>query len=421
MATLRDRVVGAWNAFKYEEERVYSNNYTPQVYSSGFSGYHQRPKLTLNSEKHIISSIYTRLAIDLMMLDFKHVRVDDNGRYLETINSSLNERLTRSANLDQSHRDIFLDIGFTLFDKATAVLIPVETSKNINDFGSFDIYEFRVGEVVPGGWSANQVKVSVYNKFKNERQEVTVDKAAVAIFNNPFYSVMNQPNSTLKRLVHKLSLLDKTDEAVSSGKLDLIIKLPYVIKSDARREQAYARRQDIEAQLRGSQYGIAYIDGTETITQLNRPVENNLWNQITDLKNDVYSELGLTPEIMNGTADQQTMLNYQNRTIVPIADVLRFEMERKLLTKTAYAQNQRIMYFRDPFAIVPIEQLAEIADKFTRNEILSANEIRGLVGIKPSGDPKADELRNSNIRRPDEKEEPTAQPELEEERNQNGS
>jgi hypothetical protein len=325
----------------------------------------------------------------------RHVRQDDQKRYLEDIDSGLNTCLTVEANIDQAARAFRQDIAMTLFDRGVAALVAVDTSINPEESGGYDILTLRVGEVVT--WYPKHVRVSVYNESTGEREEVTIHKSAVAIIENPLYSVMNEPNSTLQRLLHKLNLLDSIDEQSASGKLDLIIQLPYVIKSEARRQQAEQRRADIEFQLKGSQYGIAYTDGTEKITQLNRPAENNLMAQVEYLTAMLYGQLGLTEEVMNGTADEKAMLNYWNRTIEPVLTAVVEGMRRTFLTKTARTQKQDVVFFRDPFRLVPIENIAEIADKFTRNEIMTSNEIRQVVGLAPHKDPKADKLVNSNM------------------------
>jgi hypothetical protein len=352
-----------------------------------------------SNERSIINSIYTRLAIDIASIDIRHVRVDDNKRYIEDIDSGLNYCLTQEANIDQTPIAFLLDIAFTLFDKGAAAVVPIETSLNPNVTGGFDILNMRVGEIVT--WYPTKVRVRVYNELKGEREEIVLDKKYVAIIENPFYSVMNEPNSTLQRLIRKLNMLDVVDEQSSSGRLDVIIQLPYAIKSEARRAQAEQRRTDIEFQLRGSQYGIAYADATEKITQLNRPAENNLMSQVEYLVKLLYNQLGLTEEIMSGTADEKAMINYTNRTIEPILNAIVQSFRRSFLTKTARTQKQTIQIFTNPFRLVPLVDMAEIADKFTRNEILSSNEIRQLIGIKPSSDPKADELRNSNMPDPE--------------------
>jgi hypothetical protein len=354
-----------------------------------------RVRLTVGNERSIIASIYNRITIDVSSMIIKHVRLDQNGRYIETINSGLNEALTTSANIDQTGRALIQDVVLSMFDEGCVAIVPVDTTINPNISGAFDIQTLRVGKILE--WYPAHIRVRVYNEKTGQKEELTIQKSAVSIIENPLYTVMNEPNSTLKRLIRKLNILDAIDEQTGSGKLDLIIQLPYVIKSQARRDQAEARRQDIETQLSGSKYGIAYTDGTEKITQLNRPVENNLMTQITYLTSMLLSQLGITENLFNGTADEKEMLNYYNRTIEPILSSITEEMKRKFLTKTARTQNQSVVYFREPFKLVPVKDIAEIADKFTRNEILSSNEIRSVMGFKPSNDPGADELRNKNI------------------------
>jgi hypothetical protein len=350
------------------------------------------------SERSIVSSIYTRIAIDVSDLVIRHTQTDDDGRYLKDVKSSLNDCLTLEPNIDQSPRAFRQDIAMTLFDKGVSALVPVDTSRDPQTNEIFDIFTMRVGEIVT--WYPRHVKLSVYNENKGKREEITLEKRFVAIIENPLYAVMNEVNSTLQRLIRKLTLLDAVDEQSSSGRLDVIIQLPYVIKSESRRQQAESRREDIEFQLRGSQYGIAYIDGTEKITQLNRPSENNLLKQVEYLTALLYNQLGLTEEVMNGTADEKAMLNYYNRTIEPIVDAIVQSMQRAFLGPVNTLANQKIKYFRDPFKLVPVADIAEIADKFTRNEILTSNEIRGFMGIPPSSDPKADKLVNSNMPQP---------------------
>lgn len=382
----------AWNVFTNQEDR------RKAAPSSVGGSYGQRPdrnRLRIPNERSIISSIYTRLSIDVASVDMRHVRMDEQKRYVEDIDSGLNNCLTVEANLDQAARAFRQDVAMTLFDKGVAVLVPVDTTISPERTGGFDILTLRVGEVVT--WYPYHVLVRVYNEATAVREEITLHKSTVAIIENPLYAVMNEPNSTLQRLLHKLNLLDVIDEQSASGKLDLIIQLPYVIKSEARRQQAEQRRTDIEFQLKGSQYGIAYTDGTEKITQLNRPAENNLMTQIEYLTEMLYGQLGLTEEVMNGTADEKAMLNYWNRTIEPVLTAMVESMRRSFLTKTARTQKQQIQFFRDPFRLVPIENIAEIADKFTRNEIMSSNEIRQVVGLAPHKDPKADLLQNSNM------------------------
>lgn len=402
MGTIRDRIKHAWNAFLNQdpEERIHS-------YSSGVSygGRPDRIRFTIPNERSIISSIYTRLSVDIASVEIRHVRLDNAARYLEDIDSGLNRCLTLEANIDQAARAFRQDIAMTILDQGVAAIVPVDTTVNPGTSGSFEIKTMRVGEVK--SWMPKHVRVSLYNEAKGMREEIVLEKKYVAIVENPLYSVMNEPNSTLQRLIRKLNLLDAVDEQSSSGKLDLIIQLPYVIKSEARRQQAEQRRKDIEFQLKGSQYGIAYTDGTERVTQLNRPSENNLLAQIEYLTAMLYAQLGLTEGVMNGTADEKAMLNYNNRTVEPIVSAIVEAMRRTFLTNTARSQKQSILYFRNPFKLVPIEQIAEIADKFTRNEITTSNEIRQIIGFKPSTDPRADELRNANMPQPGEKPAPS--------------
>lgn len=383
----------AWNAFSSNEEDEFTQSWGTAI--SYGTARPDRLRLNISNERSIVSSIYTRLAIDFASISIRHVKLDENDRYLSEIKSGLNNCLRLEANIDQGARAFRQDVAMSLFDQGVIALVPVDTSMNPNVTGGYDIQTMRVGTIVR--WMPRHVRVSLYNDNSGKREEVTLEKKYVAIVENPLYSVMNEPNSTLQRLIRKLSLLDAVDEQTGSGKLDLIIQLPYVIKSDARRQQAEKRREDIEFQLKGSKYGIAYTDGTEKITQLNRPAENNLMAQIEYLVEMLYSQLGLTPEVMNGTADEKTMLNYINRTIEPLLDAVTEAMKRTFLTKTARTQGQSIEYFRDPFKLVPIANIAEIADKFTRNEIMSSNEIRAAIGYKPSADAKADQLVNSNM------------------------
>lgn len=391
MGVLTDRIKHAWNAFLNadpSEERLYSSNIA-------YGGRPDRPRFTITNERSIISSIYTRLSIDISSVEIRHVRTDESGRYLDDIPSGLNRCLTLEANIDQAARAFRQDIALTILDKGVAAIVPVDTTLDPTKSGAFDIKTMRVGEIK--AWFPQHVRVSVYNEKIGRREEITLHKRFVAIVENPLYSVMNEPNSTLQRLIRKLNLLDAVDEQTSSGKLDLIIQLPYVIKSEARRQQAEQRRQDIEFQLKGSQYGIAYTDGTEKVTQLNRPSENNLLKQVEYLTGMLYSQLGLTEAVMDGTADEKAMLNYNNRTVEPIVTAIVESMRRAFLTQTARSQRQDIGYFRNPFKLVPVEDIAEIADKFTRNEILTSNEIRQVIGFKPSTDPDADKLRNANM------------------------
>lgn len=387
----------AWNVFTNQDALGSGSAAASGDYGAGYSFRPDRTRLRIPNERSIISAIYTRLAIDIATIDVRHIRTDDEGRYADDIDSGLNNCLTVESNLDQAAQAFRIDLALTMFDKGVAVLVPIDTTVDPgNTAGGFDILTLRVGEVMQ--WFPEHVQLWLYNQKLGIRQLVTLPKANVAIIENPLYSVMNEPNSTLKRLLYKLNLLDSVDEAAASGKLDLIIQLPYVIKSEARRQQAEQRRKDIEFQLKGSQYGIAYTDGTEKITQLNRPAENNLMAQIEYLSALLYGQLGLTDAIMNGTADEKTMLNYWNRTIEPILEAICQETSRKFLTKTARTQKQTVAYFRDPFKLIPIENIAKIADVFSRNEILTANEIRQVIGWRPSADPKADKLINANIR-----------------------
>lgn len=389
------RLNSAWNAFRSQKEQEYfiTQNIGP---SSTRIGHVARPRYS--NERSIVSSIYTRISIDVASIDIRHVKVDEIGRYSEDIKDSLDNCLTFEPNIDQGPRAFRQDIVTTLFDKGVAAIVPVDTAINPALATPIEIFNLRVGEVKE--WFPRHVRVDLYNEILGKREEIIIEKRFVAIVENPLYSVMNEPNSTLQRLIRKLNLLDAVEEQASSGKLDLIIQLPYVIKSEARRQQAEARREDIEFQLKGSQYGIAYTDGTEKITQLNRPAENNLLKTIEYLTKMLYGELGITEEVMNGTADEKVMINYFNRTIEPILDSIVEAMQRSFLGRQGTLNNQQIRYFRDPFKLVPVADIADIADKFSRNEILSANEIRGFMGIPPSPDPKADELINSNMPQP---------------------
>lgn len=389
------RIKSAWNAF--------TNRDPTDRYNYNFNGSYNRPdrhRLTIRNERSIITSIYNRIALDVSAIKINHCRLDDNDRFKEYVDSSLNNCLSLETNIDQTSRAFFQDAVISMFDEGVIALVPVDTSRDPKDTSSYDILTMRTGKIVT--WYPNSVRVRVYNDQTGEKEEITLDKNMVAIVENPFYSVMNEPNSTLQRLIRKLVILDSIDEQSGSGKLDLIIQLPYSIRSDARRQQADQRRNDIESQLSGSKYGIAYTDSTEKVTQLNRPVENNLMKQIEYLTNMLFSQLGITQSILDGTADDKTMLNYYSRTIEPIVSAFVDEIKRKFLTKTARSQKQTILFFRDPFKLVPVNDLAEIADKFTRNEIMTSNEIRQVIGMKPSEDPKADQLINSNISQPNE-------------------
>ena len=388
---MRDRLQHAWNAFVYND-----NTYTNPQNLGGFSTFKpDRVHFSRGVEKSIVISVYNRLALDVASLAIKHVRLDENGRYMEEVNSGLQNCLNVEANIDQTGRAFLQDVVMSMLDEGCVAIVPVDTTVNPAVSGSYEINTLRTGKILE--WYPAHVRIRVYNDKKGIHEEITLPKSSVAIIENPLYAVINEPNSTMQRLIRKLNLLDVVDEQTSSGKLDLIIQLPYVIKSEARRRQAEERRKDIEMQLSGSKYGIAYTDGTERITQLNRPAENNLMKQVEYLTGMLYSQLGLTQSIMDGSADEKTMLNYYNRTIEPIIAAIVDEMKRKFLTKTARSQRQTVMYFRDPFKLVPVNEIAEIADKFTRNEIMTSNEIRQVVGMKPSDDPSADELRNKNL------------------------
>lgn len=386
-----DRLQHAWNAFFYND-----NTYVNPQNLGGFSTFRpDRVHFSRGVEKSIVTSVYNRIALDATSIAIKHVRLDDNGRFLEEMDSGLQNCLNVEANIDQTGRAFLQDVVMSMLDEGCVAIVPVDTTIDPAKSGSYEINTLRTGKILE--WYPAHVRVRVYNDQKGIHEEVTLPKSMVGVIENPLYAVINEPNSTMQRLIRKLSLLDVVDEQTSSGKLDLIIQLPYVIKTDARKKQADERRKDIEMQLAGSKYGIAYTDGTEKITQLNRPAENNLMKQVEYLTDMLYSQLGLTQSIMDGSANDKTMLNYYNRTIEPILAAIVDEIKRKFLTKTARTQGQTIMYFRDPFKLVPVSDIAEIADKFTRNEIMTSNEIRQIVGMKPADDPSADELRNKNL------------------------
>ena len=391
--TLGSRLKHAWNAFFNKDPTDYFKNV-----GTGYTYRPDRPRLTRGNERSIVTSVYNRLALDASSVSIQHVRLDENNRFLSVIDSGLNSCLTVEANLDQTGRAFIQDIVMSMLDEGSVAIVPVDTTFNPEITGSYDILSMRTGQILE--WYPSHVKVRVYNEKTGRKEDIVVPKNTVGIVENPLYAVINEPNSTMQRLIRKLNLLDVVDEQSSSGKLDLIIQLPYVIKTEARRQQAENRRKDIENQLAGSKYGIAYTDGTERITQLNRSVENNLMKQIEYLTSMLYSQLGITQSILDGTADDKTMLNYYNRTIEPILSAIVDEMKRKFLTKTARSQLQSISFFRDPFKLVPVNEISEIADKFTRNEIMTSNEIRQIIGMKPSDDPKADELRNKNLSQP---------------------
>ena len=399
--TIGSRLKHAWNAFV--------NNKDPTIryqdYGSGYSIRPDRPRLTRGNERSIVTSVYNRIALDAAAISIQHCKLDEDGRFLNPINSKLNQCLNLEANIDQTGRAFMQDIVMSMIDEGCVAMVPVETTADLQLTESYDILQMRTGKILE--WYPRHVRVRIYNDRTGQKEEITLPKSMVGIVENPLFAVMNEPSSTMQRLIRKLSLLDVTDEQTASGKLDLIIQLPYIIKSEARRQQAEQRRKDIEMQLAGSKYGIAYTDGTEKITQLNRSLESNLMKQIEYLTSMLYSQLGITQTILDGTADEKTMLNYYSRTIEPIVSAIVDEMKRKFLSKTARAQNQSIVFFRDPFKLVPVADLAELGDKMTRNEILTSNEIRQIMGFKPSDDPKADQLINSNISQPDEIPEPT--------------
>lgn len=386
------RLKHAWNAFTGNVQMNYRDLGMSYSYRA------DRPRMSRGNERSIVTSVYNRIALDVAALNVQHVRLDENGRFLSVIDDGLNNCLTLEANVDQTARSFIQDVVISMFDEGSVAIVPVDTTTDPNVSGSYDIQSLRVGQILD--WYPQYIRARVYNEQTGRKEDIVVPKSAVAIIENPLYAVINEPNSTMQRLIRKLNLLDVIDEQSGSGKLDLIIQLPYVIKTEARRQQAENRRKDIENQLSGSKYGIAYTDGTEHITQLNRSVNNNLMSQIEYLTSMLYSQLGITQSILDGTADEKTMLNYNNRTIEPIISAIVDEMKRKFLTKTARSQHQSISFFRDPFKLVPVNDIAEIADKFTRNEIMTSNEIRQVVGMKPSGDPRADELRNKNLSAP---------------------
>ena len=384
------RLKHAWNAFTNRDPTLKSIG--PGV---GYSYRPDRPRFTRGNEKSLTTSVYNRIALDVAAIGIKHCKLDKNNRYIEDVNSGLNNCLNLEANIDQTGRSFIQDVVMSMLDEGCVAIVPVDTTFNPNNTNSYDIQTMRTAKIIE--WKPTSVKVRIYNDRTGEKEELWVPKKTVAIIENPLYAVVNEPNSTMQRLVRKLNLLDIIDEQSGSGKLDLIIQLPYVIKTEARRAQAEQRRKDIEEQLSGSKYGIAFTDGTEHVTQLNRSLDNNLMKQIEYLTSMLYSQLGITQNILDGTADEKTMLNYYNRSIEPIVSAIVDELKRKFLTKTARSQGQSIVTFRDPFKLVPVNNIAEIADKFTRNEILTSNEIRQIIGMKPSEDPKADMLLNSNL------------------------
>ena len=394
---LIERVQRGWNAFRNRDP-------TYNFQNIGEASYYRpdRPRFTRGNERSIVTSVYNRIALDVSNINIQHVRLDGNGRFTSVLESHLNNCLSLDANLDQTGRAFIQDAVMSMLDEGCVALIPVVTDVDPEDSSSYKIFSMRTGKIIE--WRPDKVKIQAYNDLTGRREEIVLPKSAVAIVENPLYAVINEPNSTMQRLIRKLNLMDVTDEQTASGKLDLIIQLPYVIKTEARQKQAEDRRKSIEMQLASSKYGIAYTDGTEHITQLNRSVENNLMKQVEYLTNMLYSQLGITQAILDGTADEQSMLNYYSRTIEPIISAITDEMKRKFLSKTARSQGQSIMFFRDPFKLVPVNNIAEIADKFTRNEIMTSNEFRQIIGMKPSDDPKADKLWNSNISHPEEEE-----------------
>lgn len=395
MPTLTQRLQNAWNAFRNPRDQ------TIRDYGRSYTYRPDRYKIRSGNERSIVTNVFNRIAVDCAAVTMEHVKLDENGRYKDVMKSGLNECLTLSANLDQTGRAFIQDAVHSMFDEGVVAIIPTDTIGNPLTSQSYRIETLRTGKILE--WFPHHIRVRVYNQDTGQEQDLIWPKESAAIVENPFYSVMNEPNSTLQRLIRKLNLLDYVDEQSSSGKLDLIIQLPYVIKSTARRQQAEARRKDIEMQLAGSKYGIAYTDGTEKITQLNRSIENNIWTEVKDLTTMLYAQLGITETILNGTADEQTMINYYNNTIEPVLSAFALEMQRKFLTPTARTQGQAIRFYRDAFKLIPVKDLAELADKFTRNEIASSNEIRSVIGWKPSDDPKADMLVNANLNQsPDE-------------------
>lgn len=388
------RLMHAWNAFTNRDPTY------PRIIGESYYHRPDRVQFTRGNERSIATAVYNRIAMDVAAVEIRHVKLDKNMRYSSDIDSGLNKCLNLEANIDQTGRAFIQDVVMSMLDEGCVAIVPVDTSMDPTVSGSYSIDSMRTGKIVQ--WYPKHVKVRLYNDRTGKKQEVTLPKSTVAIIENPLYAVINEPNSTMQRLIRKLSLLDVTDEQTASGKLDLIIQLPYVIKTQSKRDEAERRRKEIERQLAGSKYGIAYADGTERITQLNRSVENNLMKQIEYLTEMLYSQLGITQTVMDGTADEKTMLNYNNRSIEPIVSAIVDELKRKFLTKTARSQGQSIMMFRDPFKLVPVNNIAEIADKFTRNEIMTSNEFRQVIGMKPSDDPKADQLVNANISQPKE-------------------
>ncbi len=390
---LGSRLQHAWNAFFNKDPTLDISNTIDT--GAGYASRPDRVRFTRGNEKSIVTAVFNRIALDAAAMSIEHVRLDENDRYISSIPSKLNNCLTLEANLDQTGRALIQDVVMSMLDEGCVAIVPTDTTYDPTKTDSYDIAALRVGKIIT--WFPGMVKVRVYNEKTGKKEDITLPKKVVAIIENPLYAVVNEPNSTLKRLIYKMNLLDVLDERNSSGKLDLIIQLPYIVKTEARKQQAEMRRKSIEDQLVGSKYGIAYTDGTERITQLNRPVENNLSTQVNDLTSMLYSQLGITDTILNGTADEKTMMNYYSRTIEPILSAITLEMKRKFLTKTARSQKQSIVFFKDPFKLVPVTEIASIADTFTRNEIMTSNEVRQIIGMKPASDPSADELRNKNL------------------------
>ena len=395
MPTIVERFQHAWNAFRNPRDPTYRD------YGQAYSYRPDRYRVRSGNERSVVTTVFNRIAVDAAAVNIEHVRLDKNGRYKDVMKTGLNSCLTLSANLDQTGRSFIQDAIHSMFDEGVVALVPVVTSVDPNVTSSYDILTLRTGKILE--WFPHHIRVRVYDEDTGQQRDLILPKQMCAIVENPFYSVMNEPNSTLQRLIRKLNLLDYVDEQSSSGKLDLIIQLPYVIKSKARQQQAEMRRKDIEMQLAGSKYGIAYTDGTEKITQLNRSIENNIWTEVKELQAMLFAQLGITDTILNGTADEQTMINYYNNIIEPVLSAISLEMQRKFLTQTGRSQGQAICFYRDAFKLIPVKDLAELADKFTRNEIASSNEIRSVIGWKPSDDPKADQLVNANLNQsPDE-------------------
>lgn len=399
MPSIGERLRNSWNAFMGRDPTLARNQYYETAFGGGYSNRPDRVRLNSRNERSIVNAIYNQIAVDCSMIDILHARVNDNNKFVEKIDSDLNFALCYSANIDQTGRSLTKDLVLSMFDEGVVAVCPVVTDHNPDD-GSFKIYELRVGKIME--WFPKHIRVEAYNDNTGKKEQIIFPKETTAVIENPFYSVMNEPNSTLQRLIRVLNQIDRLNEQNSAGKMDLIIQLPYPLKTEAKREQAENRRKQLEEQLTHSQYGIGYTDATEHIVQLNRSVENNLWTEAKDLIEQLYNQLGFSPSIFDGTADEKTMLNYYNNTITPILTTITEEYRRKFLTKTALTQKQSIIFVRDPFRLVPVNDLAEISDKFTRNEIMTSNEIRGVIGMKPSDDPKADELRNSNLNHPDE-------------------